>query len=299
MKIFLLCPLHPLLGVCEETRRSIEDLDTTGFDVVVHYDNTETQTGDIDRNQSILDKFQNGRSLFLAGDYDAMLTIEYDNIVPPDALQRLAKVDADIAYGLYCGRQNHQWLAFWRLFDNSGITYSKDAPTVQAAWGNIIETCGVGFGCTLIRRHVLEAIPFRIVNGHPCANDWHFALDCINAGFVQKHDCAVIVGHIVSRTPLSIVWPTSEYPFHRIETVEQRGGVLETPAGIETYICLDNIYHPHHGHYYCPGDEITLDDAVAKLMLDLGKVVRKAPLPAAVETSQPKRSGKTVVIGEN
>lgn len=289
MKILLLCPLHPLLGVCEQAKRSIDALDTTGFEVTVHYDGTETQSGDLDRNQSILDKFQHGRLLFLAGDYDAMLTVEYDNIVPPDALQRLARVDADVAYGLYCGRNNHQWLAFWRLFDNNGITYSKDGPTVRSVWGKVIETCGVGFGCTLIHRRVLEAIPFRLVPGHPCANDWHFSLDCMAAGFVQKHDCAVIVGHIIARQPLSVVWPALEYPFYRIETEEKEGGTLATATGVEAYICLDNLFHPHHEHYYAPGDEITLTDEVAEYMLALGKVMRKT---AVEETPKTTASGE-------
>lgn len=286
MKIFLLCPLHPLFGVCNEARRSIEALDINGFEVTVHYDATETQPDRIDRNQSVLDKFQNGRRLFLAGDYDAMLTVEYDNIAPVDALQRLARVDADVAYGLYCSRISPRWLAFWRLFDESGITYSKDEPTVKAAWGNVIETCGVGFGCTLIHRRVLEAISFRIVPGHPCANDWHFSLDCMKAGFVQKHDCAVVVGHIISQRPLSVVWPALEYPFYRVETEEKKGGVLKTETGVDVYICLDNLFHPQHEQYYAPGDEITLTDDVAEYMLALGKVMgRQAVDVTPVETA--------------
>lgn len=276
MKVLLLCPLHPFTGVCGETKKSIEALDVTGFDVTVHYDITETQSGNIDRNQSVLEKFQNGRRLFLAGDYDAMLTVEYDNIVPVDALQKLARVDADVAYGLYCSRVSPRWLAFWRLFENSGITYSKDEPTARAAWGNVIETCGVGYGCTLIHRHVLEALPFRLVNGHPCSNDWHFSLDCIKAGFVQKHDCSVIVGHIITQDPLTIVWPIPDEPFHRIEVAERKKPILKTAEGVATYICLDNVFHSQHEHYYAVGDEITLTDDVAERMLALGKVVAKS-----------------------
>ena len=281
MKILLFCPLHPYVGVCDATRRAIEALDTTGFDVTVHYDSTESQRGEIDRNQSVLEKFQNGRRLFLAGDYDAMLTIEYDNIPPADALQRLARIDADVAYGLYCTRISPRWLAFWKLFDNSGITYCKDAPTARAAWDHVIETCGVGYGCTLIHRHVIERIPFRLVKGHPCSNDWHFSLDCIAAEFSQKHDCGLHVGHIVRQNPLTVVWPSPEPPFYTIAIDEKVESALKTTTGLDTYICLDKLYHSQHEHYYAAGDEIVLTDDVAERMLELGKIIAKPSAQAA------------------
>lgn len=287
MKIFLLVPLHPFVGICDETQKSIDALDTSGFDVTIHYDSTETQSGNIDRNQSVLEKFQNGRRLFLAGDYDAMLTIEYDNIVPSDALQKLSKVDADVAYGLYCARVSPRWLAFWRLFENSGITYSKDEPTAESAWGNVIETQGVGFGCTLIHRHVLESIPFRIVNGHPCANDWHFSLDCIKAGYRQKHDCSVIVGHIISQNPREVVWPIADYPFHRIEKAEGVKQLTKTTEGVSIYICLDNIFHAGHEHYYGIGEEITLTDETAEKLLAAGKVIAPRKIEAIATKTEP------------
>lgn len=161
---------------------------------------------------NICKKYNRARQAALDGGYDALWTVESDVIVPPITLQRLTRVEADVAYGLYVSRHgNHRWLAFTNISDITGISVSDDRINAQESWGQVIETEGVGLGCTLIRRNVLEKIKFR----HPSsevANDWFFALDCKFHGFTQKHDLGVVCGHITPDPSPKILWPDPNEP---------------------------------------------------------------------------------------
>ncbi len=89
------------------------------------------------------------------------------------------------------------------------LASEHDRAIARKAWGQAIETSGVGLGCTLIWRRVLEAIPFRCDLPEEHANDWEFALDVKAAGFVQKHDLGVACGHLsydVENAPVAY-WP--------------------------------------------------------------------------------------------
>jgi len=67
-------------------------------------------------------KLNTAREFALLGDYDAMMVIEADMIVPSHALQRLMRVrGADIVYALYCSRRDHhQWLVFESIISEGG-----------------------------------------------------------------------------------------------------------------------------------------------------------------------------------
>lgn len=159
---------------------------------------------------NICKKHNHARRMALEGGYDALWMVESDMIVPPITLERLTRIDADVAYGLYVSRHGHyRWLAFTHIQDQMGISISDDAINAREAWGQVIETQGVGMGCTLIWRHVLEKIEFR----HPpsaIADDWYYALDCKAHGFTQKHDLGVVCGHIQGAPAPLILWPSPD-----------------------------------------------------------------------------------------
>lgn len=178
---------------------------------------------------NILHNYVNGRKAFLAGDYDAMLTVEADMIVPEDALQKLAAVDADVAYGLYCWRHGRP---LWNPYiGETNRSIALDPETARDAWGKVIECRGVGLGCTLIHRHVLEALIFRGGSStYSC--DWYFAIDLLAEEFVQKAHLGVVCGHIadvvaqLTQHPTAelsprVIWPDVESDdLYRIEYVE-------------------------------------------------------------------------------
>jgi hypothetical protein len=132
-------------------------------------------------------------------------------VIPPLALERMSRVEADVVYGLYVSRHGrHQWLAFSTLAGPpdkyAGQSFSGSPELCKSAWGSVVESAGVGLGCTFVHRRVLEAIRFRNPDGM-VANDWHFALDVKAHGFHQAHDCGVVCGHIAGE---NTYWPTED-----------------------------------------------------------------------------------------
>src|SRR4030095_15258576 len=106
-------------------------------------------------------QYQRARSLCLAGNYDALLTVEDDMVIPPDALEKLWHTDAPVVYGVYLLRHGTPALNTWQYLDNKnlGMTLSLYPNELRKywrqGWGQV---SGVGWGCTLIRRQVLERI---------------------------------------------------------------------------------------------------------------------------------------------
>jgi hypothetical protein len=150
----------------------------------------------LDAYPRILRKYQGARRMLLAGDYDALLTVESDMVVPPDAALKLAQAEADVAYGVYCWRHGWPWWSAYPVLKAEiGVSLSLAPDQARAWWGQTIEVRGVGFGCTLIHRRVLEAIDFRLPDGDAFA-DWSFGLDAHAHGFKQVSDLSVVCGHI-------------------------------------------------------------------------------------------------------
>lgn len=157
--------------------------------------------------------YQMVRERFLAGPYDALWTVEADMVVPQDALSRLLSAQADVAYGLYVWRHGaqHLWSAYQATRGTMCSMWDMDPDAAKRALlaGAALPVAGVGLGCTLIRRHVLERLPFRH-GADPICNDWYFALDCQFTGHKQVCDFGVVCGHI---TPMGrVLWPDPERP---------------------------------------------------------------------------------------
>lgn len=159
-----------------------------------------------------LHQYQRGRELFLAGPYEAMLVIESDIIPPRDTLKRLAALEADVAYGVYLYRASPVVNVYER-YKTPDARNVGESLTVRGLWEEakrmgVVECSGAGFGCILIRRRVLEEVPFRVENpgqrGAHC--DTYWTQDVFRGGYSMKADTRVICGH---KTPEGlIVWPT-------------------------------------------------------------------------------------------
>lgn len=135
--------------------------------------------------------------LAMLADYDALLIADHDMILPDDALLKLAATGAPIAYGLYVlrhARDGYRWNAATMVAERTWQSVSEDKDYARRHFGQIIPVTGMGFGCTLIRREVLAAVPFRWY-GHACT-DWALALDAQAQGFAQVCDTSVVCGHI-------------------------------------------------------------------------------------------------------
>jgi hypothetical protein len=161
--------------------------DNLDFDWHVTADNPYP-IGDL---RNVLHQYQRAREWFLqhSDHYDALLTVEHDCImVDPDTLIKLLETPGDIIYAPYLLRGLHLLSAFRYpgqrpLTAHDSLSYYADELR-QAREAKIWRVSGAGFGCTLMRRHVLEAVEFL---PHDNLAEWcpdlRFAEDADRAGF--------------------------------------------------------------------------------------------------------------------
>ena len=300
-RVLIYCPLTPKApGVHQRTLDSIFALEWDGHADIVfgkhdrylplkrNISNYENE-----RNYDIAAKYNQARTMTLEGGYDALMTIEADMIPPENALQRLDRVDADIVYGLYVSRHGkHPWLTMTNVTEQvrgsagKGETWQER----EAMWGKVVDTAGVGLGCTLIRRNVLEKIPFRVKDQF-IANDWYFAIDAREMGFSQVHDCSVVCGHIDGYRTL---WPdvadgwraTDEEKINIQELLDMAKG---------KYIALTTL--DMGDRFVKPGVEVELADEVAKVLLRKRAIKpvprRNKPVPVEKKKQESKLEQKS------
>lgn len=212
MKVLLFCPTARLEP---ETLDSIFRLDPAGHKLHILFTrHNPARTG----SYNILFNYRQGRKAMLDGDYDAMLTVESDMIIPSYALRKLALVDADIALGLYVHRhwEDVNFSPFnaqpFPMSDNplAPLFLSDDKQSWPLLWGQTVRVSGSGLGCALIHRRVLEAIQFQIFTFGgkwiPADCDTFFHADALDKGFTIKCDTSVVCGH--KRPDHVILWPT-------------------------------------------------------------------------------------------
>lgn len=147
-----------------------------------------------------LHQFERGREIFLAGKWDAMLIVESDIIPPSHALESLAALDCDVAYGVYVFRETPVVNVFYRYKPWPEVTRNEgESLSIRGLWPTrqaVVECSGAGFGCTLIKRHVLESTPFRVKfpkDGGHC--DTYWTRDVYRKGYKMLADTRVICGH--------------------------------------------------------------------------------------------------------
>lgn len=157
---------------------------------------------------NILHQYQVARERFLQGRDEALLIVESDIVPPPDALRKLAAVDADCAYGVYRFRVSPVVNIFEKypgspLNEGESLSlYPKKLARARAA--GVVDCTGGGLGCVLIKRHVLEAISFRLEpKGAHC--DSYFNRDVLAAGFSQRAEMSVACGHVTEAGEM--LWP--------------------------------------------------------------------------------------------
>lgn len=209
MRVLVFCPTYPQQPLVRSvTLQALMSLDWPSCELVFSREDIP-EPDRTQGHQNMFEKYVRARQIALDGGYDALLTVEADIVVPRDGLAKLAEVDAGVAYGLYCSRRSSYGYN-WLLVQKPGSVYaspeSLNPDFRQAAWGNVVESAGYGLGCTLIRREVLEQIPFRYPD-QLVACDWYFAIDCQQTGIRQAHHCGVICGHVKGNETL---WPDPE-----------------------------------------------------------------------------------------
>lgn len=218
MKILLFCPTWSEAGVLairQETLDSIDNLirpEGSEVTVMISDNNIRARMGDRrGDHENTLHQYKLARRITLEEGYDYLFTVEHDMIIPEDALVKLLEVDAGVAYGVYRFRQKPAVLNVYRAvgikarWPNKSLDYFPELRE-RARRAVITECSGLGFGCTLIKREVLEQVEMRRfeAGGHP-SPDMQFAADCMRLGIVMKAHFGVPCGHI--KRDGSVLWP--------------------------------------------------------------------------------------------
>lgn len=208
MKILLFCPTYKIsdgeLALHAETKASIDALkipDGVELEIEISTNNPSEITGNSRQDhENTLYQYRYARQKMLSGDYDYLFIVEHDMTIPEDALVKMLATDADVVYGLYLFRHVKPVLNACRAVSSRWPDMSLSLfPEIvkKAKAQGWIEVSGSGFGCTLIRRKVLEKVDMRRseIGGHP-SPDMPFAADCMRNGFKQICRFDVICGHI-------------------------------------------------------------------------------------------------------
>lgn len=171
------------------------------LDRMITRDNPET----VNVHQNIAYNYRKAQRIFLAEGYDALFIVESDVIIPPDALERLLAIDCDIAYGVYCFRRGMPVLNI--THPTTYQTFSGHLKEWKEHFGQVIECSGLGFGCTVIHRNVLERHELHSDDGGGNA-DTVLAKWARANGVRQMADTAVLCGH--KRPDGVTLWPGRE-----------------------------------------------------------------------------------------
>jgi hypothetical protein len=151
------------------------------------------------RMENVISQYQRAWKMALDGGYDALLTFEHDMVMEPDAVQKLYETDAPVVYGVYMLRHGQPTLSAWQYINNKALGMSLSLYPNDVRKGREqgwLEVCGVGWGCTLIRREVLERVTVRST-GASDAGDMAFASDCVRGGIKQIARFDVPCQHIM------------------------------------------------------------------------------------------------------
>lgn len=208
-RVLVFCPVHPEKGLHPLTRAALDGLTYAARDVWTAYGNNPYAgfSAITDGRMNILHNYEAARTVFLAGPWDYLLTVESDMEPPANVIEQLLEADADLAYSLYVFRRSKRWSAYTKLVPGWGQSLSQDPAQAAALFGQTIPVAGMGLGATLIRRAALEAVPFRGFHGMAC--DGWLALDAQTAGLTQKCVTACVSGHVDGA---EVLYPTLDTP---------------------------------------------------------------------------------------
>lgn len=149
--------------------------------------------------ENVIAQYQKAWKMALDGGYDALLTVEHDMVLPSNAVQKLYDTDAPVVYGVYMLRHGIPTLSAWQYINSTNLGMSLSLypnEVIEARRRGWARVCGVGWGCTLIRREVLERVSVRSTAASD-AGDMAFATDCVRADILQIARFDVPCKHIM------------------------------------------------------------------------------------------------------
>ena len=148
--------------------------------------------------------------------YDYIMWIDDDMLLPADAIQKLLAHDKDIVSGLYFGRKNYKPL----LFDIDeeeidGEVYYGIKNHLEYPENSLMQIDAIGFGCVLTKVSALRRIwnDEREGIGKTCfdfigelGEDLSFGIRCRQCGLETWVDTSIKCGHLSNCTVTEQMW---------------------------------------------------------------------------------------------
>jgi hypothetical protein len=164
--------------------------------------------GGVNVRQNIADSQNKIREHFLKGDYTHLAFLESDLLPPTNVFDRLALHNLDVVghpYFLFEG-SNREYMITEPLLIGSRVNAINTSieKGFHYASGNLRRVISVGFGCVLIKRHVIEKIKFHINESSrmidtnkksPSSSDSFFYGDCLLNGIEVYADTSKTIKH--------------------------------------------------------------------------------------------------------
>jgi hypothetical protein len=224
MKVLIGCPTHSRYRLCvDEYLRCVAALDYKDFKLVMADNSPDkelfrelVQKGvkvlGVDHYETARERILQSRNLLrdvcLDEGFDYFLSLEQDLLVAPDTLSRLLAHQKDIVSAYYGDRKE------LLLKEESTGKIQKatvDIPIVylsvrqgrirranpeEVLGKGLVKVGGMGLGCCLISRRVLEKVKFRYNPEHKAFDDMYFCEDAENLGFELYVDGSIVVRHL-------------------------------------------------------------------------------------------------------
>ena len=143
------------------------------------------------------------RDYMLKNNYDYYFSMDQDTIPPGNVIERLMKHDKDIVSGVYFnfhmvnGKPIEMPMVFVDYDDETEMM--KYVEMRQLAKPQLMNVSAFGMGCVLIKRQVMEKIPFRYDEKKGGFEDVFFCYDARKLGFGLYVDTNVRCDHITVR----------------------------------------------------------------------------------------------------
>jgi FkbM family methyltransferase len=135
-----------------------------------------------------------------AKDYDYLLSVDSDIVMPKDALIKMIAADKDIISGLYIQRiPNTHTLEVYMDTPNGGCT---NIPYDLIRDRGVVEIAACGMGCALIKSEVFRKLPYphffykeALTIRDTVSEDVYFCMKARQHGFVVWADSTIICDH--------------------------------------------------------------------------------------------------------
>ena len=136
-----------------------------------------------------------------AMDYDYVLMVDSDIILPNFTLVSMLSRNVDVCLGAYLRKNSQTQIEIFKLGQKDFVeTYTKEE--LDAMHGGIAKVKGGGFGCALIKSDVFRKLRYPFFDyveyptGEVLSEDNYFCRQCNEAGIPVYVDSLVRCGHI-------------------------------------------------------------------------------------------------------